>query len=242
LKIYCFYTAAYQDLVDQWLGPSIALEYELVAHRGPDATAIDYKRNGWASIVRRKVDFILEAVRDNWNQPFVFSDPDVQLLGPTRTRLSHLIRCRDLVFQKDSPRPDALCTGFFVCRGNSKTLKFWTAVRDQMDGAEDRDDQDCARAELVDSLIGRVPDRSRLIAACLSQHRVNPFAIRWGYLPVLFFGGGTLTGLRWRPGDTLPVPDPVLMHHANWTVGLANKVAQLHHVSAVVDARRSTAC
>jgi hypothetical protein len=36
---------------------------------------------------------------------------------------------------------------------------------------------------------------------------------------------------------TLPAPDPPLLHHANYTIGLANKLAQLRYVRDVVDQR-----
>ena len=246
MKLYCFYTAAYQDLFDRWFAPSAALEYDLGVHRDPDALAVDYKQNGWLPIVRRKVDFILKAVSENRHRPFVFSDPDVQFFGPTRTPLLRSIGNRDLVFQKDAPGLGAVCTGFFVCRGNERTLRFWSAVRESMDGSEDRDDQDCARALLLETLpswfTGRAArsDRPRSPAAWLSQRRLNPFALRWGCLPSAFLGGGTLTGRLWQPGMTLPIPDPVLMHHANYTVGLQNKVAQLRYVREVVTANLSS--
>ncbi len=242
MKIYCYYTAAYQDLFDQWFGPSAARDYEVVVRRDADADPVDYGQQGWQSIMQRKVDFILEAVRDSWNEPFVFSDPDVQFLGASRAQVSRLIRDKDLLFQRDAPGRQWLCAGFFVCRGNARTLRFWQAVRAQMGETEDApDDQDCVRAILVDSSIDRLhdPDRSHRMSAGLSRHRVNRFRLRWDYLPVAFFGGGTLTGVPWHPGMPLPVPDSALMHHANYTVGLANKVAQLRYVRDVVD-RRAT--
>jgi hypothetical protein len=124
MRIHCFYTTAYQDLFDQSFGPSASDEYEVVVRRDPDAKPVEYKQPGWLSITRRKVDFILDAVRDSWNHPFVFSDPDVQFLGPARAELTRLIRGKDLIFQKDAPGPRWLCTGFFVCRGNARTLRF----------------------------------------------------------------------------------------------------------------------
>ena len=243
MRIYCYYTAVYQDLYDQWFGPSAALEYEVVVRRDADTKPVDYKDLGWISICRRKVDFIIEAVKDSWNQPFVFSDPDVQFLGPTSAQLSRLIRGKDLLFQREMPGPLWMCAGFFVCRGNARTLRFWQEVGAQMDETDDRDDQDCARRILMDESIAKIqrrlhdPRRSHLIAARLSQHRFNPFRLRWEYLPVAFFGGGTLTGEQWHPGKVLPVPDSASMHHANFTVGLANKMAQLRYVRDVVDRR-----
>jgi len=245
VRLYCFYTVAYQELIDRWLGPSAAYEYELITRCDPDAHVVEYKQEGWLSVTRRKVDFILEALGDNAGHSFLFSDPDVQFLGPTRARLARALGRRDLLFVKDSPGAHRIGTGFFLCRSNPKTLEFWRAVREMMEQDElcGDGDQDCVRKLLVGSLIEKIhrrldhAGRSQLAAAGLSRRGVNPYGLRWGYLPVTFFGGGTLTGRRWEPGMTLPVPDRVVLHHANWTGNFANKAAQLRYVKEVVDIR-----
>ena len=65
----------------------------------------------------------------------------------------------------------------------------------------------------------------------------NPFHIKWGYLPIEFFGGGTLTCKIWEPGKSLPVPQNIIMHHANFTKGVDNKIAQLHYIKDIVKQR-----
>ena len=42
---------------------------------------------------------------------------------------------------------------------------------------------------------------------------------------------------NWRRGDALDLPAGVLVHHANWTKGLANKVSQLEAVDELVAER-----
>jgi hypothetical protein len=53
-------------------------------------------------------------------------------------------------------------------------------------------------------------------------------------LPDTFLSGGTLTGKRWNPGDYLQLLDGIYMHHANWTIGVENKITQLKYVKALV--------
>jgi len=65
----------------------------------------------------------------------------------------------------------------------------------------------------------------------------NPYEIRWGYLPNQFFGGGTLKGKYWWPGLPLAVPDNIVMHHANFTFSIKNKVMQLTYVKENVEER-----
>jgi hypothetical protein len=62
--------------------------------------------------------------------------------------------------------------------------------------------------------------------------------MKWKYLPVEFFGGGTLTGTLWEPGLPLTVPENIFVHHANWTVGVSNKIAQLSYVRKIVEERK----
>ena len=51
-------------------------------------------------------------------------------------------------------------------------------------------------------------------------------------------GGGTFTGHGWKPEQKLTIPDEILMHHANYTQGIKNKIAQLKYVKTVVSKRK----
>ena len=91
------------------------------------------------------------------------------------------------------------------------------------------------------------------------QERVNILIkrmknIKWGYLPREFFSagyGGELnlwkqllnlfycnvlrrySHLRWKPGLSLKIPKNIVMHHANFTTGVANKISQLEYVRSL---------
>jgi hypothetical protein len=127
---------------------------------------------------------------------------------------------KDIIMQKNNPE-GVLCTGFFACRGNGKTLQLWTDVKKTMQNEQLNSDQI--------SFNQCVKRRSKK----------NPYGIVWGYLPNAFFGGGTLTGVLWLPGNTLPIPHNIVMHHANWTKGVKNKIAQLNYVQHEVYKKRN---
>jgi len=113
---------------------------------------------------------------------------------------------KDMVIQKNQPNGQ-LCSGFFACRGNEKTLQLW---------------QD-AHQLMVDNK--KISDQIALNRCLRGKNKYN---IVWNYLPNIFFGAGTLTGHGWKPKRKLPIPKNIVMHHANWTKGIKNKIAQVY--------------
>lgn len=226
MKFFCYCTESYQVLVDQWLVPSFqdfggitVWESERV---GPP---VNYKEAGWYHIVAEKAECILRAIRENRGELIVFLDPDMQFFAPLEIILRGLMGQFDLLVARDSPQ-GVMCSGFMVMRASIKTERLWTNIRDDI-GKGRRDDQDCLNRLL----------RGRIIPGSLSSRGFNRYLIRWGYLPPAFFSGGMLTGRLWSPGETLEVPEVIVMHHANYTVGLNQKIAQLEYVRRLVDQR-----
>jgi hypothetical protein len=68
--------------------------------------------------------------------------------------------------------------------------------------------------------------------------RMKNWNARAGYLDNRFFTVGVQLGKRWHPGMEISVPENIIMHHANWTVGVENKMALLKHVREIVETRR----
>jgi hypothetical protein len=175
---------------------------------------------GWTDTTIRKVDLIIRAIKENWGSIFIFSDVDIQFFAPIKATILKLMKNKDLMIQKNSPN-GVLCSGFFACRANEKTLQLWQDVKLTMQKDKLNSDQNS-------------------LNRCIKRHnKTNPYNVVWGYLPNTFFGGGTLTGHEWSPGMSLPVPHGIMMHHANWTKGVKNKIAQLMYVKKVVRKRQN---
>ncbi len=208
--------------MDEWFLPSIQDDFDLQATFIEQHGEGCYREADWAKAVLVKADKIIGAINDNWADIFVYADCDIQFFRPVKEVLHRAIRGHDIVCQQDHPA-GVLCTGFFICRANRKTLRLWKRVRESLRSA--------GRDQPAFNALVRRPRNLRerlwqLVMRC-----------RVGRLPTAFFGGGTFSGKPWRPGDGLFVPDNAAMHHANWTVGVDRKVAQLSYVRATVDAR-----
>ncbi len=234
MKIYCYYTAAYEELVRDWFLPSLKDNFEVILNKETTRTkSVRYKEEGWYDITREKTDLIIQAIRDNLNDVIVFSDPDIQFFLKTEEYVQKLSKNHDLVFQSGSPDGE-LCTGFFALRCNRKTLRLWQDVRDRI-GFEKGSDQDCLNSLLLTNRNFLVVKwLYQLMGYYFSKYGLNPYGIRWEYFPIEFFSGGSLTGKLWSHGMPLELPENIIMHHANWTNGLSNKIAQLEYVKTNV--------
>jgi len=215
LKMYVFYTPSHTEMFENWFLPSIHPDdnYEIIVecHRQECPTG-SFMESGWIDTMKHKVDLVIRAIHENWGEVFVHADVDIQFFGPTQKIIEELMINKDLLAQKDEPG-GTLCAGFFACRANEKTLKLWQEIRKNL--SANRNDQ-----QLLNDLI----------------RNKNPFQIIWGYFPTdKFIGGGTFTGKRWYPGVSLILPRNILMHHANYTAGIENKIEQLNYVKKIIE-------
>lgn len=215
-----FYTPSHQVFLADWFLPSLQDDFNLVieCHDQVCQTG-DFMNEGWIETMLHKVDLIIRGVKEVWGGVFIHADVDIQFFRPIGAAIARLMDGNDMVIQKDHPSGRS-CAGFFACRGNEKTLALWQEIRrrlsdrDYMQANQETQDQHELNSLTIDS---------------------NPFDIKWTFLPDTFLGGGTLAGKLWSSGDPLQVPEGVYLHHANWTVGVENKIAQLKYVKALVD-------
>jgi len=116
---------------------------------------------------------------------------------------------KDIVCQLDDPHGN-LCTGFFAVRANELTLQLWQEVHKAIH-IEHRDQYAF----------------NRLIREMK--------AIRFGYLPAQFFGAGTFNAKSWHMGQRFYIPKFPIMFHANWTIGVDNKIALLQQARKIIN-------
>lgn len=222
MKMYALYTPSHEQLKDQFFIPSICDDFDIIFEFCEQTcSSAKFMDEGWTDTTIRKVDLIIRAIQENWGSIFIFSDVDIQFFHSIQEKILALMEGKDMVIQKNSPN-GVLCSGFFACRGNEKTLQLWQDVKITMQKNKLNSDQNS-------------------LNRCIKRHsKKNPYNVVWGYLPNTFFGGGTLTGREWSPGMRLPVPQGIMMHHANWTKGTKNKIAQLMYVRKVVNKRKKS--
>jgi len=125
MKLYGFYTPSHEILKDEWFLPSVGDEYELVLRKyDQECDGGIYGNRGFIRSVSHKFDILIEATKENWGETFVFSDMDLQFFRPSKEKILNCIGDKDIVFQRNHPN-GVVCTGFFACRGNEKTLRLW---------------------------------------------------------------------------------------------------------------------
>lgn len=220
LNLYTFYSKSHAVLKDDWFAPSIQ---RINDNLNVTIRFIDQLGNGnygtkeFNRTMLDKIDLIDDAIKENWGGIFVYADIDIQFFRPFSNIIREMLKKYDMVIAKDSPQ-GTCCAGFFAARANRQVQKLWRNVR---------------------QLAMRTPARDDQWALNSFLRKTHPCPVSWTYLPKEFFGGGTLTGKNWEPGKSLPVPHNIIMHHANWTVGLPNKIAQLQLVAAKTAGNRA---
>ncbi len=224
MKLYAIYTPSHAVLKDNWFLPSIQDDFDLVIEfHEQTCPSANFLSKGWTSTTIKKVELIIRAIQENWGKVFIFSDVDIQFFSPIQNKIEQLMDGKDMVIQKNNPQNSSrekICSGFFACRGNKKTLQLWQNVLQLMLHNK------------------KISDQNALNICLKKKSNQN---VVWDYLPITFFGGGTLTGHRgylWTPGKKLPIPQNIVMHHANWTIGTKNKIAQLRYVYNEVNKKK----
>ncbi len=225
MKLYAIYSKYNEVLKDKWFLPSLNGEFELILKK---ATCFGgaWETGGFRDAVLEKDDLIITAIKENMGGVFVYSDTDIQFFKPVKSLLLEAIKGYDVVCQRDHPDKDGeLCTGFFVIRANKDTLKLWKHVRK----CGEKEGKDQASFNRMLRRLNHWWWRLRYLCP----------KIKYNYLPNRFFGGGTTTGKYYEPGMELPIPQAMVLHHANWTVRTENKIAQLEYVKRIVESRRN---
>jgi hypothetical protein len=198
MKIYTYYTKSHEIFFENYFKKTIqGLEIDATFGEQECQTG-SYYQEGWKNTTMKKVDVFIKAVKENMNDVFIFSDVDIQFFGPIKEVLLEELGDADIAIQNDYS--GGLCSGFFICRGNERTLKMFQNMKDNHN------------SYLED------------------QHALN-MNLQFCNVKVLstrFWTFGCFGG-QWK-GQNFDTPDNLLMHHANWTEGIDNKIKLLNIV------------
>jgi hypothetical protein len=252
VRIYTLCTSSHSVFRDEWFLPTVSAlqdKFELMVTADsslPDGAI--YGTKDFNRLMKTKVDLLVDAIRDCWGQVFIYSDSDVQFFRPILEDVVQLIGDKDLLVQRDSPQGH-LCAGFMILRADWPLLNLFQEIKQKLALNSLIDDQAALNIELMKDGVGgdaQGMPYDQLVTVAYHRageaykelpHIANRFGVRWNYLPSSFFGGGTESGKAWKPGDEIALPDDAAMHHANWTEGNENKIAQLRYVRQRYEAR-----
>ncbi len=198
MKVYTYYTESHKVLFENYFRKTI-VDLEIDATFGEqECKTGSYYQDGWKKTTMKKVDVFIKAVEENMDGIFVFSDVDIQFFGPIKDQLLLELEDYDIAIQNDYN--GGLCSGFFICRGNERTLKMFQNMRDNHDKY--------------------LEDQHAL--------NLNLNFCKFKVLSPRFWTFGAY-GTQWK-GQNFDIPDNLLMHHSNWTEGIDNKIKLLEIV------------
>jgi hypothetical protein len=235
-------------MAEKWflpnLGPGFEPHVAPVAQHCPSG---EFESDGWHEQMNAKVQTVLAALEAD-GEVIVFSDVDVRFFGGFTPDVARsLLGRHDIVFQQGGV-DGSVCAGFFIFRageglrgllrrwsdefasgrhtGDESALNDTLAVRrNHIGGRSTRLGDPVARGAFR-AITTVAPRRSRAI-----------HGVRWRVLPRTVWSPGLSHPGVWTPGGRLDVPDGILVHHANFCVGVDDKLAQLAAVDAIVTGR-----
>ncbi len=164
---------------------------------------------GWSNTMRRKIDYILYSLEHTKEHGiFIHSDIDIVFYDKIKTDILNLMNGYDILFQRDSKDNNhSLCMGFFACVKNDKTVDFFKNIYTNLHKYDN--DQTA-----VNSLIKK-------------------YNLKYGNLPNNYYSVGVENGL-WEGDEDIKIPEKILIHHANFTVGVENKIKLINLVKSKI--------
>jgi uncharacterized FlgJ-related protein len=107
VKLYSCHTWHQEELVREFFLPSAKDKFEVVIKKMEDTTnskQIFFGTSNFKTIVLKKVEFILDVIRQERGRVFVYSDVDVQFFSPAEKALTQSLANQDIVMQQDSDK------------------------------------------------------------------------------------------------------------------------------------------
>ena len=239
-------TPSHRIMEDDWFRPSFKDDCPLeVLHSGK----VEQTNGLWSSpsfntAIYDKTKFIMQQVAKNQGNMLLWADVDIQFFAPVIPKLEELMGDNDMIFQRDCHLYEEICTGFFVTKCTRKTLAFWYLA--YLLVISKKYLIWLTRGKFLYKYINMMNDQRAVNVLLgifakppIGKRRKNILGIRWQYLPDMFYCPGVNYSQIWKPGDTLNLPENMLIHHANWTLGIDHKIAQLEYVKNAVLLRKN---
>jgi hypothetical protein len=161
--------------------------------------------DGWERSMSKKLDQIIKACESE--EIFIHSDSDVYFFRDIEKKILEELGDFDIAFQDDGYV--GLCMGFFVCRPNKKVIDLFKSVKSILSNFEGHDQN------ALNSII-------------------SSSGVRYKKLSHFFFNYGQKNGKTWE-GEDFDVDPNILILHANWVIGVENKLKLIYKVKQKID-------
>ena len=207
LNLYTFYTNTHEILLNDFFIPSFN-RTEMFNNFNLHTIKTEQKSNtgsfnspGFHVTTVDKLDIIINAI--NSDETFIFADCDVQFF---KNIYSDILKNKnfDILAQSDI---DSICSGFMVIKSSNKVKKYF---------------------ENIQKLLMNNPHLYPNDQVCINS---NLNSIDYKLLPIdkYYTVGNYNSGIVWT-GEEITIPPSILMHHANFTIGVNNKIKLMNLV------------
>lgn len=203
-------------------------EYNVIAEKlEQKCKSGSYMSEGWSDITRDKMISIRNYIHNTKNECFLYSDVDVLFLQKTKDYLIKLLYDSDvdILFQSDLQEIDLSYiynTGFFICKVNNITKKLFDYISNKT-FEKNEDDQ---------VVLNNIIKDFDIKVKCLSKLIYNYNFWRLDNIQYK-------DNINWSDDIFIKIPNDTLVFHANWTVGIDNKIKLLDMIRNQSDINRT---
>ncbi len=212
---------SHRELQHRFLLSSKVQEYRIFnGHMDQVCETGEYRSRGWCEMGQAKLEFILSYLQSgirpdgHW---FVFADADITFLRPSKQVFFDEIRAiggQDILLQDDGRE---FCSGLFVCKVSDRTRHlFATSLEIAVEMARENERLGRGYSAADQAALNAAITATRSRASMLSHRFLN-----WHHL---------CSTELWKPGMSFRIPENAVAFHANWTIGIDNKVKLLQYV------------
>lgn len=223
MKLLTVYSKTHECLFLDHFSPSIPLNFDVVAVNTTQRGSGSYEDEGFRHATLDKLHVILDTIKSSVD-PFVYADCDIRFnpnLSVHERVMSLLNTNADIVAQRDW---GSVCTGFMIIKPNEKTKHYFKSVIEYMNLPQnshrifDFHDQSAFNELYRSSLFLNIErPKINLIDASTGFGNLNHF----------------LPGVIWEPTNSFFKTNHAslvgqCLWHANFTVGVKNKILMLN--------------
>jgi hypothetical protein len=225
MKFITFYSESHKNIFEiflesfeKHLKPNHELKIKKINQISPTG---NFNSQGFDLTMMEKINWIIENIDTNSNENLVFSDCDVQFFDDFTIDLSD----NDILFQHDFSNfdfswfPDGkkgisnypnYCAGFFICKQTEKVKNFFIEVK----------------KTFLNHMNGYLHDQIVINKLISENYNINHGILNSNLFWTVAF---STNGNVWN-GQEINVPSTVIMHHANFTIGVENKIKLMNKV------------
>jgi hypothetical protein len=212
LKIYALVTKSHEPMLNDWFLKTMPADCRPIINF-MHAEPAEFRKGQWHKIFAQKIEMILETLGSN--DIIVVSDVDIQFFKPIAEDIRSRMQDKDILFQNNlcgrSTAVVGLCAGFIALRCSDAVRPFFEKALQDVNDLNDP----------------RIDDQ--VVYAGILKYFPN---LRFGLLPDNYWTRAEL----WVPDNDLKPPSDIVIHHANWVLGIEHKLEQLKRVRSAVQA------